>query len=159
MKNFKARNDTLGVFDRVETEQLGYCNAFVRRCYKIDRCLGDILCREELISYSTPVISAVYDMDGDIVRYNISQTATCSTSTRKQVGRFLHEIGSDYCYLDIKDALKRTYPNNASIIDNLKAIECGADYLYGYDVVTYEDAGGFFENRYESIKPIPQYYY
>lgn len=148
----KTRTATFGVFDKVEVEQLGYCNAFVRRCYKIDRCLGHVLCRKELVSYCTPVISVVYDMDGNITQVNAAQAATCSTSTRKQVGRFLREIGCELCYLDIKDALNKTAPQPASIIDNIKRLERGADYLDRWDIMPYTDPIGLLKAQYESIK-------
>lgn len=68
---FESKDSTLGIYNRVDVNRLGCCNAFIRKCYLRDM-KGFILTKCELVSYCAPV-------------------ATCSNATRKHVGRFLKE--------------------------------------------------------------------
>ena len=157
MYSYKERTATLGFYDNVEVEQLGYCNAFIRHCYTHDINADPLLIRDELVSYCTPIIDVVYNMQSRITNYNCSQAATCSATTRKHVGRFLKAVGADICYIDVKEALKSVKGRAVSIRDNSSRIASGADYLDRRDIVPYEDAGGLFKVRYESIKPFNPY--
>lgn len=148
----KNRNATLGVYDTVRVEQLDSCNAFVRHCYKNYPSLGSIVICDELVSYCTPIIDVVYNINGTISMYKCAPAATCSNTTRKHVGKFLRKIGADICYLSVKDSLKQLKGQPVSIIDNQTRINAGYNYLKRWDIMPYEDTAGFFEERYESIK-------
>ena len=84
----ESRTSTLNVYAKVEVEQLGYCNAFVRLYYLKDEN-GLILAKRELVSYCTPVVAIGYGLNGEPLRVTCAPAATCSATTRKHVGRFL----------------------------------------------------------------------
>lgn len=115
----ESRNSTLNIYAKVNVEQLDYCNAFVRSCYLND---GDglILVKRELISYCTPIIAIGYGLDAKAVRVTCAPAATCSATTRKHVGRFLHKFCNKVCYYYIKYALAKPaqcYRNWLRVID------------------------------------------
>lgn len=60
---FESKDSTLGIYNRVDVNQLGYCNAFIRKCYLRDM-KGFILTKCELVSYCTPVVAITYNLDG-----------------------------------------------------------------------------------------------
>lgn len=60
---FESKDSTLGIYNRVDVNQLGYCNAFIRKCYLRD-INGFILTKCELVSYCTPVVAITYNLDG-----------------------------------------------------------------------------------------------
>lgn len=140
----ESKDSTLGIYAKVETEQLDYCNAFVRNCYrKIDN--GFVLTKRELVSYCTPVLAVGYDTNGRAVRVTCAPAATCSATTRKHVGRFLHKYCPQVSYHDVKNALatpNKGYANGLRVIDLINGeIRERPDLKHVYNVV------------YESIKP------
>lgn len=108
----EPRNSTLGLYAKVETKQLDYCNAFMRMCYLQDGD-GVVLAKRELISYCTPVLSIAYRLDGTAKYLICSQAAICSATTRKHVGRFLNRYLTTVGYYTIKKLLK--HPPNMDI--------------------------------------------
>lgn len=66
---FESKDSTLGIYNRVDVNQLGYCNAFIRKCYLRD-INGFILTKCELVSYCTPVVAITYNLDGTPIKPN-----------------------------------------------------------------------------------------
>lgn len=58
---FESKDSTLGIYNRIDINQLDYCNAFIRKCYLRD-IKGFILCKCELVSYCTPVVAITYKL-------------------------------------------------------------------------------------------------
>lgn len=140
----ESKDSTLGIYYIVDIEQLDYCNAFVRICY----IKGDthiFLSKLELISYCTPVLAVGYEPNGRAVSVTCAPAATCSATTRKHVGRFLHKYCPQVCYHDVKNALATAgdkYNNGLRVIDlTTNEIRESPDLMHVYNVV------------YESIKP------
>lgn len=144
MNSFESRTSTLNIYAKVEVEQLGYCNAFVRSCYLKDSD-GFILAKRELISYCTPVVAIGYGLDGSPVRITCAPAATCSATTRKHVGRFLKRYCPSLSYYAIKDALKKP---SQYYTNGLRAIELESGSVYERP-----DNMHAYSVRYESIKP------
>ena len=145
----ESRTSTLNVYAKVDVEQLGYCNAFIRSCYLRDSD-GLILAKRELVSYCTPVIAIGYGLNGEPLRVTCAPAATCSTTTRKHVGRFLRKYCDTVCYYDIKKALAKPaqyYTNGLRVIE-LKSgsVHERPDNMHAYSV------------RYDSIKPFSAWY-
>lgn len=141
----ESRASTLGVYAKVETKQLDYCNAFIRSCYLQDGD-GVVLAKRELVSYCTPVLSIAYRLDGTEKYLICSEAAICSATTRNHVGRFLNRYLNTVGYYTVKKALEthteHEYMNGLRLI-NLK-----------YNTVRdFRDDSGMFKVRYESIKP------
>lgn len=135
----ECKNATLGLFQRVEVEQLGYCNAFVRKCYL---CEGDrYVTRLELVSYRTPVV-AIERKDNGRLLLECAPAATCSATTRKHVSRFLNSyVSGMWRYYEIKDALAaKDISTSCRCID-----EHGS-------VGPLVDVSGLFGIRYEACK-------
>lgn len=140
----ESRTSTLNIYAKVDVQQLDYCNAFVRSCYLNG---GDslVLAKRELVSYCTPVLAIGYGLNGEPLRITCAPAATCSATTRKHVGRFLHKFCPNISYYDIKHALAKPaqyYRNGLRVIE----LEAGSvherpDNMHAYDVL------------YESIKP------
>ena len=130
MNSFKSHTDTLNIYAKVEVEQLGYCNAFVRSCYLQDGN-GFILAKRELVSYCTPVLAIGYGLDGSPVRVTCAPAATCSATTRKHVGRFLNENNVPITYLGVKDTLETPIkPDNCN---GLRLIDLKTGLIEGYN--------------------------
>ena len=147
---FESKDSTLGIYNRVDVNQLGYCNAFIRKCYLQDGD-GVVLAKRELVSYCTPVLSIAYRLDGTEKYLICSQAAICSATTRKQVGRFLKERCVPITYLDVKRALETPIkPNNCNV---LRVIDLQTGLIKGYD-----DPFNIFDVRYDSIKPFNPWY-
>lgn len=142
----ESRNSTLGIYAKVEVDNLDYCNAFVRSCYhKTDN--GFRLTKRELVSYCTPVLAISYNGDGSILRLTCAQAATCSATTRKHVSRFLKKFTPSIGYYAVKIALNTpgdTYKNGLRVIEvpSFKIHE-RPDIMHVYNVL------------YESVKPFP----
>ena len=149
MNSFESRTATLNIYAKVEVEQLGYCNAFVRSCYLHD---GDglILAKRELVSYCTPVVAIGYGLHENPVLVTCAPAATCSATTRKHVGRFLKQFCPSLSYYDIKHALEKPaqyYRNGLRVIElETSAVYERPDNMHAYGV------------RYESIKPFNPWY-
>lgn len=145
----ESRTSTLNVYAKVEVEQLGYCNAFIRSCYLKDGN-GFILAKRELVSYCTPVLAIGYGLDGNAVRVTCAPAATCSATTRKHVGRFLKQFCPSLSYYDIKDALNKPaqyYRNGLRVIElESRSVHERPDNMHAYSV------------RYESIKTFNPWY-
>lgn len=145
----ESKDTTLNIYTKVDIDQLDYCNAFVRSCYlNIDGSL--VLAKRELVSYCTPVLGISYNTDGNIIHVTCAPAATCSVTTRKHVGRFLHKYCDALSYYDIKHALttpNQQYRNGLRVID-LKTMEVSElpDNMHVYNVL------------YESVKPFSQWY-
>ena len=146
----ESRNDTLGLYPKVEVKQLDYCNAFMRMCYLQD---GDVvvLAKRELISYCTPVLSIAYSLDGTAKYLICSQYAICSTTTRKHVVKFLNRYLTTVGYYTIKKALET--PTEHEHMNGLRLIN-----LKNNTVRDFRDDSGMFKLRYESIKPFQRWY-
>lgn len=146
----ESRTDTLNVYAKVEVEQLGYCNAFVRLCYLKDEN-GLILAKRELVSYCTPVVAITYRLDGTQKQLICSPAATCSNTTRKHVGSFLKESYVPITYLGVKGALETPIkPDNCT---GFRLIDLKTGLIEGYD-----DINNMFGVRYESVKPFSTWY-
>lgn len=146
----ESRTGTLNVYAKVEVEQLGYCNAFVRSCYLKDSD-GLILAKRELVSYCTPVVAIGYGLNGEPLRVTCAPAATCSATTRKHVGRFLKKSCVPIIYLGVKDALETPIkPDNRN---GLRLIDLKTGLIEGY-----EDTDNMFGVRYESAKPFNPWY-
>ena len=137
----KTRNATLGEFDKVNVQQLDYCNAFERYCY-----IDDVLVRIELVSYCTPVVALELDVHQHVYSIECAPAAICSATTRKHVGRFLNEHTTDVTYAKVKQALA-TVPK-CNFANGLRVIVEGSGDVYGL-----HDVHRLFDVRYESIKP------
>lgn len=147
---FESKDSTLGIYNRVDVNQLGYCNAFIRKCYLRDM-KGFILTKCELVSYCTPVVAITYNLDGTQKQVLRAPAATCSNTTRKHVGRFLKERCVPITYLDVKRALETPIkPNNCNV---LRIIDLQTGLIKGYD-----DPFNIFDVRYDSIKPFNPWY-
>ena len=147
---FESKDSTLGIYKRVDVNQLGYCNAFIRKCYLRD-INGFLLTKCELVSYCTPVVAITYNLDGTQTQLLCSPAATCSTTTRKHVGRFLNEHCVPITYLDVKGALETPIkPNNCN---ELRLIDLQTGLIEGY-----EDPYNTFGVKYDSIKPFNAWY-
>lgn len=147
---FESKDSTLGIYNRVDVNQLDYCNAFIRKCYLRD-IKGFILCKCELVSYCTPVVAITYKLDGTQKQVLCAPAATCSNTTRKHVGRFLKERCVPITYLDVKRALETPIkPNNCN---GLRLIDLQSSLIKGYD-----DPFNMFDVRYDSIKPFNPWY-
>ena len=147
---FESKDSTLGIYNRVDVNQLDYCNAFIRKCYLRD-IKGFILCKCELVSYCTPVVAITYKLDGTQKQVLCAPAATCSNTTRKHVGRFLKERCVPITYLDVKRALETPIkPNNCN---GLRLIDLQSSLIKGYD-----DPFNMFDVRYDSIKPFNLWY-
>lgn len=146
----EPRNSTLGLYAKVEVEQLDYCNAFMRMCYLQD---GDVvvLAKRELVSYCTPVLSIAYRLDGTEKYLICSQAAICSATTRKHVGRFLNRYITTVGYYSIKKALET--PSEHGYMNGLRLID-----LKHNTVRDFRDDSGMFKVRYESMKPFNRWY-
>ena len=145
----ESKNSTLGVYNRVDIEQLGYCNAFIRNCYLRD-IKGFIFYKCELVSYCTPVVAITYNLDGTQKQVLCAPAATCSATTRKHVGRFLKEHCVPITYIGVKGALETPIkPNNCN---GLRLIDLQTGLIEGYD-----DPYNTFGVRYDSIKPFNQW--
>ena len=105
---FESKDSTLGIYNRVDVNQLGYCNAFIRKCYLRDM-KGFILTKCELVSYCTPVVTITYNLDGTQKQVLCAPAATCSNTTRKHVGRFFKRKVCTYNLLRRKKSLRNTY--------------------------------------------------
>lgn len=140
----ESRASTLNVYAKVEVEQLGYCNAFIRSCYLSDG-KGFILDKRELVSYCTPIVAIGYGLNGEPLRVTCASAATCSATTRKHVGRFLHMFCPSLSYYDIKHALAEP---SQYYTNGLRAIELESGAVYGLP-----DNMHAYGVRYESIKP------
>lgn len=142
---FESKDSTLGIYNRVDVNKLDYCNAFIRKWYLRD-IKGFILCKCELVSYCTPVVTITYKLDGTQKQVLCAPAATCSNTTRKHVGRFLKERCVPITYLDVKRALETPIkPNNCN---GLRLIDLQSSLIKGYD-----DPFNMFDVRYDSIKP------
>lgn len=147
---FESKDSTLGIYKRVDVNQLGYCNAFIRKCYLRD-INGFILTKCELVSYCTPVVAITYNLDGTQKQLLCSPAATCSNTTRKHVGRFLNERCVPITYLGVKGALETPIkPNNCN---ELRLIDLQTGLIEGY-----EDPYNTFGVKYDSIKPFIAWY-
>ena len=147
---FESKDSTLGIYNRVDVNQLGYCNAFIRKCYLRD-IKGFILTKCELVSYCTPVIAITYKLDGEPKHVLCATDATCSNTTRKHVGRFLKERCVPLTYLGVKGALET--PVKTSYCNGLRLIDLQTGLIKGYD-----DPFNMFDVRYDSIKPFNPWY-
>ena len=147
---FESKDSTLGIYNRVDVNQLGYCNSFIRKCYLRD-INGFILTKCELVSYCTPVVAITYNLDGTQKQLLCSPAATCSNTTRKHVGRFLKERCVPITYLDIKGALET--PIKPNYCNRLRLIDLQTGLIKGYD-----DTYNMFMVKYDSIKPFNQWY-
>ena len=111
---------------------------------------GLILAKRELVSYCTPVVAISYGLDGKAIHVTCAPAATCSVTTRKHVGRFLHKFCNTICYYDIKYALaepSQYYRNGLRVIE-LKTLRVHErpDNMHSYSV------------RYEPMKKYSQWY-
>lgn len=147
---FESKDSTLGIYSRVDVNQLGYCNAFIRKCYLRD-INGFILTKCELVSYCTPVIAITYKLDGEPKQVLCATDVTCSNTTRKHVGRFLKERCVPLTYLGVKGALET--PVETSYRNGLRLIDLQTGLIKGYD-----DPFNMFDVRYDSIKPFNPWY-
>lgn len=150
MNSFESRTSTLNIYAKVEAEQLGYCNAFVRACYLQYRN-GFILAKRELVSYCTPVLAIGYGLNGEPLRVTCAPAATCSATTRKHVGRFLNESCVPITYLGVKGALET--PIKPDNYNGLRLIDLNTGLIEGYD-----DTNNMFGVRYDSIKQFSNWY-
>lgn len=145
----ESRSSTLGIYAKVDVQQLDYCNAFVRSCYLND---GEsmVLAKRELVSYCTPVLAIGYGLNGEPLRITCAPAATCSATTRKHVGRFLKRFCPNLSYHDIKHALAKPaqyYINGLRVIElESNSVHERPDNMHAYDVL------------YESIKPFSAWY-
>ena len=146
----EPRNSTLGLYAKVETKQLDYCNAFIRMCYLQDGD-GVVLAKRELISYCTPVLSIAYRLDGTEKYLICSQDAICSATTRKHVSRFLKSYLTTVGYYSIKKALET--PAEHGYMNGLRLIN-----LKHNTVRDFRDDSGMFKVRYESMKTFNRWY-
>lgn len=126
----ESKDSTLDIYNRVDVKQLGYCNAFIRKCYLRDM-KGFILDKCELVSYCTPVVAIKYKLDGTQKQVFCATAATCSNTTRKHVGRFLKEMCVPLTYLGVKGALETPIkPDNCN---GLRLIDLQSGLIKGYD--------------------------
>lgn len=142
---FESKDSTLGVYNKVDIKQLGYCNAFIRECYLQDSN-GYILTKRELVSYCTPVVAITYKLDGTPKQLLCAPACTCSCTTRKHVQRFLRESNVSIGYLGVKTALSTNIGTNNC--NGLRMFDIDSNTVYGYD-----DIWNMFNVRYDSIKP------
>lgn len=140
----ESKDSTLGIYSKVYIDKLDYCNAYVRNCYIKDDT-NMILSKRELISYCTPVLAVGYEPNGRTVRVTCSPAATCSATTRKHVGRFLHKYCPQVCYHDVKNALAT---NEDTYNNGLRVIELPSNKVHGRP-----DSLHVYNTLYESIKP------
>lgn len=139
MYGLESKDATLNQLDRVEVEQLDYCNAFVRICYLLGNDTEPT--RVEMVSYCTPVVAIEYGADG--MTLECAPAATCSVTTRKHVCRFLSCYGSIWSYSMIKTALNAKFPDKTPYRYITERGE------YGPRV----DPFGLFGVRYSPVKP------
>lgn len=142
---FESKDCTIGIYNRVDVNQLGYCNAFIRKCYIRDM-KGFILIKCELVSYCTPVVAITYKLEGTQKQVLCAPAATCSNTTRKHVGRFLKEHCVPITYMDVKSALET--PVKPNYCNGLRLIDLQTGIITGY-----KDPYNQFDVRYYSIKP------
>ncbi len=141
----ECKDSTLGIYSRVDVEQLGYCNAFIRRCYLKD-LKSFILVKCELVSYCTPVVAITYKLDGTQNQVLCAPAATCSNTTRKHVHRILKERCVPITYMGVKSALET--PVKPNYCNGLRLIDLQTGIITGY-----KDPYNQFGVRYDSIKP------
>lgn len=146
----ESKDSTLGIYNRVDVVQLGYCNAFIRKCYLRDM-KGFIFSKCELVSYCTPVVAITYKLDGEPKQVLCAATATCTTTTRKHVGRFLKERCVPITYMGVKSALET--PVKPNYCNGLRLIDLQTGLITGYN-----DPYNQFGARYDSIKPFNAWY-